>query len=154
MIVVSDTSVITTLLQIRKADLLFQLYGEVLIPEAVRDELAVSHTLLPEFIRCEPVQNQPAVERLLRDLDLGEAEAIVLAHEKKASLLLIDESNGRRIALREGLRFTGLVGLLVDAKHKHLIPSLIQVLDEIKIQTTFFISEATKNLAVKAAGEL
>ena len=154
MIVVSDTSVITTLLQIGKADLLRQLFGEVLIPEAVRDELSVAHALLPAFVRCEPVQNRPAVERLLRELDPGEAEAIVLAREKNADLLLMDESAGRRIALREGIRFTGLVGALVDAKRKRLIPSLVRVLDEIKSQTTFFISEATRNLALKTAGEL
>ncbi len=153
MIVVSDTSVITTLLQIGRENLLSELFGDVLIPEAVRDELAASHELLPTFIRCEFVQNRAAVSRLLVDLDLGEAEAIVLAREKKA-VLLIDEIEGRKIALREGIRFTGLVGVLINARQKQIIPSLLLVLDDIKNRTRFFISETMRNSALKSAGEL
>ena len=51
MIVVSDTSPITTLLQIGRVDLLHELYGEVLIPEATRDELSQSNQALPEFFQ-------------------------------------------------------------------------------------------------------
>jgi predicted nucleic acid-binding protein len=154
MIVISDTSSITTLLQIGKAGLLRQLYDQVLIPESVRSELLVSHPSLPEFLRCETVHDFRTVERLLVELDLGEAEAIVLALEQKADLLLIDERNGRRVALREGIPFTGLVGVLVESKRKHLIPSVREILSEIEDTTTFYVSEQTKVLALKSAGEL
>lgn len=153
MIIVSDTSPITTLLQIGKADLLHQLYDEVLIPEAVRDELFALHVSLPAFFRCEPVRDASAVERLLAELDLGEAEAIVLALERKADLLLIDESDGRKVALREGIRFAGLIGILVESKRKGLIISLSETLNRIENTTTFFISGEIKNAALKAAGE-
>lgn len=154
MIVVSDTSPITTLLQIGKVDLLHKLYGEVLIPEAVRAELFASHQSLPEFFQCVPAVDRGEVRRLLAELDPGEAEAIVLAKERHADLLLIDENDGRNIATREGVRFIGLVSVLVESKLEGLIPSLRDVLREIETETTFFISLEIKNLALKRAGEL
>lgn len=153
MIVVSDTSPLTTLLQIGKADLLRQLYGEVLIPEAVRDELLVAHPSLPDFFVCMPAADRKAVKALLQELDAGEAEAIVLAKEKGA-LLLIDEIEGRDVAAREGLRFIGLLGVLSQAKLKGYIPTVREVLNAIERQTAFFISREMKNLALKKAGEL
>jgi predicted nucleic acid-binding protein len=154
MIVVSDTSPITALLKIGKVDLLHRLYGEVLIPEAVRDELSLSHQSLPVFFQCAPVVNHRAVEKLLEELDAGEAEAIVLAKEKHADVLLIDEIEGRDVAAREGLHFIGLLGVLDQAKLNGFIPSIREVLGEIESQTTFYISEEIKNLALQRAGEL
>jgi len=154
MIVISDTSPITTLLQIGKVDLLHKLYGEVVIPEAVRAELLTSHQSLPDFFQCVPAANLGEVKRLLVELDPGEAEAIVLAKERHADLLLIDEHAGRKIATREGLHFIGLVSVLVESKLEGFIPSLRDVLREIETETTFFISSEIKNLALKRAGEL
>ena len=153
MIVVSDTSPITTLIQIGKVDLLRRLYGEVLIPKAVRDELSATHQSLPEFFCCVPAINHQAVSSLLEELDAGEAEAIVLAKEKHA-LLLIDEIEGRDIAAREGLRFIGLLGILNQAKLKGLIISVSEVLNEMESKTTFYISQEMKKVALKKAGEL
>jgi predicted nucleic acid-binding protein len=103
MIVVSDTSAITSLLQIGRVELLSRIYSDVFIPEAVRDELLREHPSIPEFIRCQSASNRAEVQRLLAELDLGEAEAIILAKELKADELLIDETAGRRIAAREGV---------------------------------------------------
>jgi predicted nucleic acid-binding protein len=58
------------------------------------------------------------------------------------------------IATREGLRFIGLVSVLVESKLEGFIPSLRDVLREIETETTFFISLEIKNLALKRAGEL
>ncbi len=154
MIVISDTSPITTLIQIGKVDLLHKLHGEILVPEAVRDELFLLHPILPEFFRCVPVNDHKAVVRLMSELDPGESEAIVLAQEQLADVLLIDEIEGRKIAAREGLRFVGLLGVLGQAKLNGLIPSVGEVLAEIENETTFFVSREMKNLTLKLAGEL
>ena len=154
MIVVSDTSPITTLIQAGRVDLLHKLYGEVLIPEAVRAELSVSHQSLPDFFLCVPAADRGEVKRLLAELDPGEAEAIILAKERHADLLLIDENEGREVATREGIRFIGLVSVLVESKLKGFIPSLREIFREIEKETTFFISVEIKNLALKRAGEL
>ena len=104
MIVVSDTSVITSLIQIGEVTWLRELHKVVLIPRAVHQELIRYHPTLPTFIEVCDVLDRQMVARLEAQLDLGEAEAIVLAKEKHADLLLIDEKLGRRIALREGIR--------------------------------------------------
>jgi len=62
-----------------------------------------AHAVLPPFILTIPILNRELVNRLRRDLDEGEAEAIALILEKRGDLLLIDERKGRRVARREGV---------------------------------------------------
>ena len=154
MIVVSDTSAITALLQIGQAGLLEKLYFQILIPVAVRDELLKNHQALPVFLHCQPVVNIAEVKCLLVEIDLGEAEAIVLAKERHADFLLIDELAGRRVAQREGLRFFGLMGVLVQAKQKKFIKSVRELTAELERVADFHLSEEIKSIAYRKAGEL
>lgn len=153
MIVVSDTSAITSLLQIRKVDLLQQLYQTVLIPTAVHAELIKSHPDLPSFLQVKTVADLSQVARLESELDLGEAEAIVLAKEAQADLLLIDEKLGRLAALREGLRITGLLGLIIDAKQQRLIQSVRELVAQLELEAGFRLSDLVKTEAFRLAGE-
>ncbi|GAA6624101.1 hypothetical protein [Scytonema sp. NUACC26] len=68
-----------------------------------------------------PITSLAAVGQLEQQLDEGECEAIALAIELNAELLLIDERRGRAKADKLGLRITGLLGVLVEAKRKGLI---------------------------------
>ncbi|MEX1028175.1 MAG: hypothetical protein WD049_09250 [Candidatus Paceibacterota bacterium] len=79
MIVVSDTSPVTALLQVGRGSLLPTLFDEVLIPPAVQAELLRFHQVLPDYLQVRAVQNEQAVVGLCQELDRGEAEAIVLA---------------------------------------------------------------------------
>jgi predicted nucleic acid-binding protein len=87
MIVVSDTSPITALLAVEKADLLKQLFGEVVIPSAVETELLRTHPALPAWLRVQPLQNSAKANLYARSVDRGEAEAIALAEELHADHL-------------------------------------------------------------------
>ncbi len=58
MIVISDTSPLTALLSVGEADILPKLFSEVVIPEAVRDELRRSHSHLPPWLQVAAVANQ------------------------------------------------------------------------------------------------
>ena len=154
MIVVSDTSAITSRLQIGRVELLARIYGEVLIPSAVGRELAAFHTELPSFICEVPVTNPSACRDLLNMVDGGEAEAIVLARELKAEELLMDDAAGRRLATAEGLNVIGLLGVLLEAKALGLIPSLFDALDDLESKAGFYVSEPVRNLILREAGEL
>ena len=79
MIVVSDTSPITALLAVEKAELLKQLFGEVVIPNAVEAELLRTHSTLPAWLHVQPLQNFAKANLYARSVDRGEAEAIALA---------------------------------------------------------------------------
>jgi hypothetical protein len=154
MIVVSDTSAITSLLQIGLVELLSRIYSDVFIPEAVRDELLREHPSIPKFIRCQSASNRAEVQRLLAELDLGEAEAIILAKELKADELLIDETAGRRVAAREGVNVIGLLGVLLEAKGRGIISSVRQIAEELETKAGFRLSNAVKEMFFREAGEL
>lgn len=153
MIVVSDTSAITSLLQIERVELLARLYREVVIPEAVERELRHDHARLPEFIHVAHVTHPELVERLVREVDQGEAEAIALMLEKRGDVLLIDERRGRRVAQREGVTVVGLLGVLTEAKRLGLIPSLRETVVDRQRVAGFRISEQLKARLLAAAGE-
>ena len=104
MIVVSDTSPITALLQIHRIELLAALVGYVIIPPAVDNELRRSHTDIPAFIRVHAIKETSSLSDMIAAMDRGEAEAILLAEQLHADLVLMDEKLGRRVAVEHGLR--------------------------------------------------
>jgi hypothetical protein len=153
MIVVSDTSPLTALLTVGEADLLPKLFAEVVIPEAVRDELLRSHPRLPDWLRVAVVKDCDEVLRLAGVVDAGEAEAIELAKELHADRLLIDERRGRRLAVQEGVAVIGLVGVLLLAKRQQLIPSVGALLQRIEQEAGMYLSESIRDQALRLAGE-
>ena len=118
MIVVSDTSPILNLAAASKRYLLRDLYADIVIPPAVGQELVRNGVQLePSWTRVVAAEDQNEVAALLDQLDPGEAEAIVVAGELKAGLLLVDEKRGRRVALDRGLEVTGLLECWPKPKH-------------------------------------
>jgi predicted nucleic acid-binding protein len=124
--VVSDTSPINYLIRLGEIDLLPQLFGEILIPPAVLQEL--QHAGAPLAVR-EWASRIPSWARVLapagvdRALDLGpgEIEAIALAKEIGNTLLLIDERKGRKAALENGVRTAGTLNILEEAAARGLL---------------------------------
>jgi predicted nucleic acid-binding protein len=94
MIVVSDTSCISNLLTVGHAHLLADLFGEVIVPPAVENELRRFHTVLPGFLKLVVPRDLEMLSRLKLEIDSGEAEAICVASELQAERLLIDEKVG------------------------------------------------------------
>lgn len=147
--VVSNSSALINLSRIGKLTLLRDLYIEVHIPEAVWQEAVVNgegqvgsdEIKTAPWIRTERVKNLGLVKALRQELDAGEAEAIALALEAQAELLLMDERLGRDTARHLGLRFIGLIGVLVEAKRKRLIPTIKAELDALRDVAGFRIAE-------------
>lgn len=162
MIVISDTSPITSLSAIGQLDLLRQLYSKILIPEAVYQELTGTETPVPgstevqtfDWIKVWQVTNLALVTTLLgQQLDKGECEAITLAIELNAELLLIDERRGRAEADRLGLRITGLLGVLVEAKQKGFILAVKPLLDDLINTAEFRVADALYSRILNIVGE-
>jgi predicted nucleic acid-binding protein len=124
--VVSDTSPINYLIRVGEIDLLPKLFGEVLIPPAVLQELQHAGAPLPvrEWAFGIPawakVLAPATVDRAL-DLGVGEMEAIALAKEIGNTLLLIDERKGRKAALENGLRIAGTLNIIEEAAARGLL---------------------------------
>lgn len=152
MIVVSDTSPISNLMQIGRVELLVNLFGQVIIPPAVARELQVEHGSLPASLQVIAPTNGREVRQLTSLLDSGEAEAIVVATELHADRLLIDEKAGRRVAQEAGLRIIGLAGILLLAKQRGLIPQVQEPLRQLVVNG-FYLDEAIQQEILRAAGE-
>ena len=160
MIVVSDTSAIINLASVGQLHLLEQLYGAVLIPQAVRAEIAAGGLNAPgaaalslTWVQTLAVNNRTLVTALAGQFDSGEAEAVALALEQRANLLLVDERRGRAVAVNLGVKVIGLLGVLLEAKHKGLLPCLRPVLDDLIARAGFWISNPLYQATLRAAGE-
>lgn len=160
MIVVSDASPLVTLARIRRLGLLPELYGRVIVPEAVWNEIVFvsaekagsAELRSAAWLEHRVVQDSAAVAALRTLLDQGESEAIVLSQEVNADLLLIDERAGRDTAKSRGLRVTGLLGLLAEAKHRGFITRLAPVIEEVRA-ADFRISDELVRRVLEQAGE-
>ena len=161
MSVVSNASPLINLARIGKLDLLRQLYSELFIPEAVWQEVVTDGAGQPgavevkvaTWIKVQSVTNPLLVRALRQELDAGEAEAIVLALEMESELLLMDERLGREVARHLGLRYIGLIGVLIEAKHKGVLSAVKHHLDELRNVAGFHIRNALYVRVLQDEGE-
>lgn len=125
MIVISDTTPLNYLALIGQQELLARLFGRVIIPQAVWTELQAGGapesvrswiTSAPEWLEVRRA-NLPE-DASLSMLDPGEQEAILLAQELRADLLLIDDRDGRLEATRRNIAVVGTLGILDKAAER------------------------------------
>lgn len=148
MIVVSDTGPLNYLILIEQIDILGQLYGEVVIPPAVQDEML--DRLAPDSVRAWIDDPPPWLEvrtpgrideRIDPALDEGEREAISLIQNSSGqSLLLIDDLPGRIEATRLGLEIIGTLGVILVA-HKRGLLDIREAIKRLRM-TSFKANEA------------
>lgn len=161
MIVVSNSSPLIALSIVNSLDLLRTLYGTIHIPEAVFREVVIRGAGQPgaTAVANSPwiVQHSPAnpqkVKRLVNTgLDLGESEAIVLASELSAGLLILDENNARMAARQRGLQVTGSLGVLIAAKNAGIVAAIKPLLGRLSA-AGFYISPKIIAQALQLASE-
>jgi hypothetical protein len=158
--VVLNTSPQILLAKIGRLDLLTQLYSDILIPASVLDELIAKPggeiKKIQALIRAGDFQVQKAanenIDRIPADLGVGEREAIALAIEKNADLVILDDREGRKIARSRGLSVTGTIGVLVEARERSLIPSIRPELDRL-IEAGMWLNEAFYHRILQEFGE-
>src|SRR5262245_55211364 len=136
--VISNTTPFQYLQQIGCLDFLSQLYQQVIVPQAVVDELRqgelkgidVPALNALAWVRVEVVAPVD-LQRVAQSLDSGERETIALALGKTDPLLILDDAAARTYANALGLRFTGALGVLVKAKQSGLITAVRPCLDQL-----------------------
>lgn len=161
MIYVANTTPLIGLAVIQRFDLLRQLFGELVIAQAVYDEAVTAgreaggakhEVSTAMWIKTVSVKDRLAVEVLLDEMDAGEAETIVLARELNADWVLMDEKKGRRKLTELGLKKIGTVGILLKMKQAGLIPAIRADLEQLR-QSGFSISQAVIDAALRQANE-
>lgn len=161
MIVVSNTSPLTSLAAIGHFGLLENLFGEIHIAYGVWEELNKGGRRHPgshevessSWVHRHTVSNQDLVVVLRRDLDQGEAETLAVAIELKADIVLLDEQEARRTAVRLGLRPMGVLGVLLEAKRLGAIEEIRSQLDALRHRAGFFIGAGLYEQVLEQAGE-
>jgi predicted nucleic acid-binding protein len=154
MIVVSDASPLIALARIDRLELLREMFGTLLLPDSVWNEVTAAGVERPgaasvlraDWIERRSVSDSALVARLRLDLGAGESEAIALARESRADVLLIDERLGRIAAQRLGLRVTGLVGVLIEARQRGLLADAATVASDLEQKAGFWLSDDLRRL--------
>jgi predicted nucleic acid-binding protein len=147
-LIVSNTTPLTCLLKIGRADLLQALYGRIAIPPQVAMELDQAGALHADwrgrldFVQIvESVADDPVMRLLAQEVDAGEAAAIALARYHDSELLIIDDMAGRRLARRLGLTMTGTVGVVLAAADVGLVDEPLDVLEELRAKGGLWLSD-------------
>lgn len=153
MIVVSDTSPMINLAAIGRLELLPALFGKVIIPEKVFEEIVVAGQGLrgaeeirtASWVEVKAVSNKQKVNSLFPKIHAGEAE--------DADVVILDDADARAVAESLGVEFTGLLGILLRAKKSALITAIRPVMDDLLNQTSFRISKSVYTQILLLAGE-
>ena len=162
MIAVSDTGPIIGLAKANRLSLLKNLFEKVLIPPMVRkelfaktvDEAELIDNALTDFIQVSEINPVDETAKLiLEGLSEGERQAIgVAASLGNDVILLIDDRAGRQAAEKLNIKITGLVGVLLMAKEKGLIKSVVDVIEEIR-NNGYWLSNSLVDIAKQLSGE-
>jgi predicted nucleic acid-binding protein len=156
LVVVSDASPLIILSKLGQLTLLIQLYEEVLIPEAVYEEvvvaglreghtdaIAVDHLVRVGRIVVRAVELSAESQSWSSTIARGEAEVIELARDINAEWALVDNAHARRAARSLGIPLRGTIGVLLEAAAtgRLPLPALELLIEEIRQRAEFWISE-------------
>lgn len=161
-IVISNASQIINLAIIGRLNLLKTIWGKIYVPEAVwkevvidgEDKAEVAEIKKADWISVEKVEDRNLTLLLMQNLDKGEAEAIALAIEKNADIILLDETDAREVADIYRIEKTGVLGILLLAKLKNEIPNLKQEIEKLKTMADFWLKESLIQNVLREAGEI
>ena len=162
--VICDSSSLIHLAGIGRLGLLRDLYGKLIVPTAVWREVVeegkgrpgvveVQEARSAGWIEVKPATQEFLLKSLKQELDAGEAEVICLAVELKASLVLLDETEARRVAGLYELKKTGAVGVLIRARLDGKLEALRPELDKLRNEAGFWLEEGLYRQALAAVGE-
>ena len=158
-VIVNSTPIIA-LAKAGKLDVLKAMYGQVIIPEAVFNEVTAKDDsaramLLKnnDWIKVKSIKNTPEKIMFRARLHDGEVEVMILARELDADLVVIDDYAARKTAEYIGLNLTGTIGTLIKAKQNGYIDAVMPIV-QIMEQNGIYYSDQLKNQIRRLTSEL
>lgn len=159
--VVCNSTALIGLAKLGRLDLLKEIFGEIIIPEGVYQEVVVQGKTKAgskevndaEWIKRERAKDRVAVELLSRHLNHGESEVLILGKELRADWLIVDDDEARDAASSAGFKVIGLAGVLIAAKNIGLIKAVKPLLDELRAKK-FRIGDTLYRTVLKEIQEL
>jgi hypothetical protein len=135
--VICNTSPLIALERIDRLSVLREMYGEIVRPQAVADELEAGrdrYGLSADLQDANWIRTEPNPDEMVfhKDLGPGETAAIALAYVTDADLIILDDLQARLVAEELGLRITGTLGVLVEAQHSGFLQSLPDALNDLE----------------------
>jgi len=157
MILVADASALIALATCNSLDLLEEIFGNVLVPEAVFDEVTAQdkphsarlQSYLKGKVRVVDMQHFIYLDAFA---DAGETQAMLLYKEVTADYLLIDDRRGRKVAKINQIKTVGSMGVLLQAKRAGLITRVAPLIEQIAA-SPIFMSENLIQTVLELAGE-
>lgn len=154
--IVSDSGPIVSFARAGLLELLGRVAGTLIVPNAVYDEIAVrgagkAGSDLPLWVRRQWIHDALPTDEVAANLHQGEREAMLLALEMKAALL-VDDRRARVAASRLGVEYFGSLRVLQEARRRDLISQVSPVLDEL-VAAEMFIGENLYRSFLRQNGE-
>lgn len=158
-VIVNSTPLIA-LCHVNQLNILKELYGEIIIPKAVYDEISVKKDSVCkkivdeslEWVHVQKIQNVMAKAMFKSQLHDGEVEVMILAKEQNADVVIIDDQNAKKYAKYLELPVTGTLGILIKAKQVGYIPELKPLLD-VMVQNGIYIKNSLIEHCLELVGE-
>ena len=159
--IISNATPLINFSMIGELGILKQLFNTIVVPEAVWHEIVIKGEAYPsagairqsDFLSRQRISNTMLFHTLSMNLSAGETETIVLAIERNAQLVLLDELEARSVAKHFRLKFMGSIGCLIEAKQRGIIPQIRSYLDRMKSSAKFWVDDRLYERIMKDQGE-
>jgi predicted nucleic acid-binding protein len=149
-VIIADATCLILLQKIDQLVLLRDLFSVIVVTSVIAAEFKVD---LPEWIEIRDAPNFIYPDLNNAAIDKGEASAMALALWENDSLLILDDLKARKFAAKLNIKYTGTLGLIVEAKQSGYIESVMPLISKIK-ETDFYITPAVEQKILRLAGEL
>lgn len=158
--VIVNTTPLIALCHVEQLDILKKMYGEISIPKAVYKELSEKKESICkkqidvsfDWIHVENIKNQMAKSMFKTQLHDGEVEVMILAKEKNADIVIIDDANAKKHAKYLKLPVTGTLGVLIKAKRQGYISELKPIIQKM-VDKNIYISEKLMKFCLEQVNE-
>ena len=150
--VVSNASPLIALAHVGRLDVLNLLFGDVVVPRAVANEIGPELPVLPQWLVVVTPTQPLASQVQAPSLGPGERETISLAMEQAAKVVLLDDRPARRLAISLGLNVVGTLGILLACKRRGIVTEVGPVLNDL-VAKGFRVAPRLLEQVLRDAGE-